>query len=225
MIHLVVCTHGRRGLTLGAIASVMRHATDAIRVTVLDSSHTLDSWDAITVLHVDCPAYYHAAAARKISLDGELAVCIDDDMRLVARATLQERYTAGWYKHLNGHMLQAWTGPNVTTPYTRLTQWRMSRRCDNLPAVLCEYAAATNAEQIDTVWIHIDKGSQPPTPEREALTRYIDHGPGLGDVVSAGLSAIGITKERVSKTLGVKDCGCKKRQQQLNELGRRLGIG
>ena len=49
--------------------------------------------------------------------------------------------------------------------------------------------------------------------------------PGLGDYVAAGLSAVGITPERVSAALGVKDCGCKKRQQQLNDLGRRIGIG
>jgi hypothetical protein len=49
--------------------------------------------------------------------------------------------------------------------------------------------------------------------------------PGLGDMVAAGLSAVGITPERVSKALGVKDCGCKKRQKMLNEVGRRLGIG
>lgn len=49
--------------------------------------------------------------------------------------------------------------------------------------------------------------------------------PGLGDMVAAGLSAVGITPERVSKALGVQDCGCKKRQAKLNELGRRLGIG
>jgi hypothetical protein len=48
--------------------------------------------------------------------------------------------------------------------------------------------------------------------------------PGLGDMVAAGLSAVGITKERVSKMLG-KPCGCAKRQAKLNELGRRLGIG
>lgn len=48
--------------------------------------------------------------------------------------------------------------------------------------------------------------------------------PGLGDMVAAGLSAIGITKERVSKALG-GDCGCKKRQAKLNELGRKFGIG
>jgi hypothetical protein len=48
---------------------------------------------------------------------------------------------------------------------------------------------------------------------------------GLGDMVAAGLSAVGITPERVSKALGVKDCGCKKRAEALNRIGRRLGIG
>jgi hypothetical protein len=48
--------------------------------------------------------------------------------------------------------------------------------------------------------------------------------PSLGDMVAAWLSAIGITKERVSAVVG-GDCGCAKRQEALNELGRRVGIG
>jgi hypothetical protein len=48
--------------------------------------------------------------------------------------------------------------------------------------------------------------------------------PGLGDIVAAGLAAVGITKERVSKAIG-KPCGCAKRQEALNALGRRMGIG
>lgn len=48
---------------------------------------------------------------------------------------------------------------------------------------------------------------------------------GLGDMVAAGLEAIGITKARVAAALGVTDCGCNQRQQALNALGRRLGIG
>lgn len=47
---------------------------------------------------------------------------------------------------------------------------------------------------------------------------------GLGDIVKAGLSAIGITEERVSKAIG-RPCGCGKRAEKLNELGRKLGIG
>lgn len=44
-------------------------------------------------------------------------------------------------------------------------------------------------------------------------------------MVADGLSAIGITKERVSKAVG-GDCGCAARQQAMNEWGKRhLGIG
>jgi hypothetical protein len=52
--------------------------------------------------------------------------------------------------------------------------------------------------------------------------------PGLGDMVSAGLDAIGVTKQRVqavASAVGVKDCGCKKRQKALNAIGRKFGIG
>lgn len=48
--------------------------------------------------------------------------------------------------------------------------------------------------------------------------------PGLGDMVSTGLAAVGITPERVSKVLG-RPCGCKERAAKLNEIGKRIGIG
>lgn len=47
---------------------------------------------------------------------------------------------------------------------------------------------------------------------------------GLGDWVKAGLAVIGITEARVSKALG-RPCGCSKRAEQLNAIGRRIGIG
>jgi len=47
---------------------------------------------------------------------------------------------------------------------------------------------------------------------------------GLGDMVKAGLNAIGITQERVAAVLG--SCGgCPQRQEALNEFGRSIGIG
>lgn len=49
---------------------------------------------------------------------------------------------------------------------------------------------------------------------------------GLGDHVADGLAAVGITKERVARLAGKKDCGCKKRQKWLNQVGAKyLGIG
>lgn len=58
----------------------------------------------------------------------------------------------------------------------------------------------------------------PPYPRRNCH-------PGLGDRVAAGLSAVGVTKERVTAVLGVRDCGCEQRQQLLNEIGYAVGIG
>ena len=49
---------------------------------------------------------------------------------------------------------------------------------------------------------------------------------GLGDMVASGLSAVGITEDRVKAVTGLSDCGCGKRKEWLNEAGRKyLGIG
>jgi hypothetical protein len=52
--------------------------------------------------------------------------------------------------------------------------------------------------------------------------------PGLGDRVASALSAVGITKDRaqaVANAVGVKDCGCRGRQEALNRIGYQIGIG
>jgi hypothetical protein len=48
--------------------------------------------------------------------------------------------------------------------------------------------------------------------------------PGLGDMVKSSLAAVGITDERVSRAIG-RPCGCRRRAEKLNEIGRALGIG
>jgi hypothetical protein len=101
---------------------------------------------------------------------------------------------------------------------------------DWLPADLCEPALEANAKVVGKHFLHLDKMSRQVVPYADAKNKLLEmlrqrFRPGLGDYVAAGLSAVGITPERVSDALGVKDCGCKKRQAKLNELGRRLGIG
>jgi len=41
----------------------------------------------------------------------------------------------------------------------------------------------------------------------------------VGDLVETILTSVGITKERVQQWTRTKDCGCKKRQQWLNQWG------
>lgn len=53
--------------------------------------------------------------------------------------------------------------------------------------------------------------------------------PGLGDIIAAKLESVGITKDRVqavASKVGIRDCGCGKRQKMANDLGAKyLGIG
>lgn len=67
------------------------------------------------------------------------------------------------------------------------------------------------------------------TTKSGTAPRAVCRGPrGLGDMVADGLSAVGITKQRVqavASVVGVKDCGCGRRQKKLNELGHKyLGM-
>lgn len=109
---------------------------------------------------------------------------------------------------------------------------------DWLPQDLCEPALRANAKVLGQHFLHLDKMYRRDVPEAaeknvllEMLrNRYPEKNAqppqqmGLGDMVASGLSAVGITKERVSQIVG-RDCGCQKRQQALNELGRKFGIG
>lgn len=52
---------------------------------------------------------------------------------------------------------------------------------------------------------------------------------GLGDLVAHAFATVGITVERaqaVANAVGLDDCGCGRRREALNDLGRRyLGVG
>jgi hypothetical protein len=70
------------------------------------------------------------------------------------------------------------------------------------------------------------------TPRIHCACGYVQEGGpimGLGDYVAAGLHHVGVTRSRyarLKKRLGLRgDCGCGKRQRQLNDIGHRLGIG
>lgn len=46
---------------------------------------------------------------------------------------------------------------------------------------------------------------------------------GLGDLVAAGLSSVGITKTLAEAIVG-GPCGCEERREALNELGKKIGF-
>lgn len=62
------------------------------------------------------------------------------------------------------------------------------------------------------------------TDRAEVIRFPLPAEPGLGELVAAGLAAVGITPERVSRVLG-RPCGCEERKRRLTAFGHRLGIG
>lgn len=54
----------------------------------------------------------------------------------------------------------------------------------------------------------------------ERIHRHCSANDGLGDYVAKVLGKLGITPARVSRAIG-RPCGCKKRQEMLNQLFRK----
>lgn len=87
---------------------------------------------------------------------------------------------------------------------------QLEARCNQRGYTLDEVAACIVSRDGDTITVD-ETHSAYPHPRK-----------GLGDHVADGLAAVGITKERVSRLTGKKDCGCKKRQELLNKIGQRV---
>jgi hypothetical protein len=175
-------------------------------------------------------------------VDGPVRMFLEEDM-IPVRPWCVDDYPGRLVAAQGNNHGQPWPAltimRDVGEPATAIVPQRFVRDggCpDWLPTDLCEPALRANAKVLGQHFLHLDKMYRPDVPEAAAKNellellrlRFAEARPakrGLGDLVAAGLSAIGITPERVSKALGVKDCGCKGRADALNALGRRLGIG
>lgn len=79
-------------------------------------------------------------------------------------------------------------------------------------------------KKVDGVWRCLICKAESPDQNSPSSGSCRCENRGLGDLVKAGLSAVGITEERVSKAIG-RPCGCGARVETLNRIGAKLGIG
>jgi len=100
--------------------------------------------------------------------------------------------------------------------------------------MLCDFDAAEDSFVCKNCGIRIPRrlaaaGKPFVVCTRPARTAPEPAAPGLGDMASNALAAFGVTKERVqavASAVGIKDCGCTRRQEMMNRFGQKyLGIG
>lgn len=92
----------------------------------------------------------------------------------------------------------------------------MSRQCDiDHETLRCRSCGA---------WVSSPSVVRICGPRPAAAGDIPQHIRGLGDYIAAGLSAVGITKELVSRAIG-RPCSCAERQAALNQMGHKyLGL-
>lgn len=134
-----------------------------------------------------------------------------EDVRSLAEQGQCEVLLGGDFLHLDKSTMHHPT----LSPYSAVKRPLVEAICRHL-AIPCP-APLTDDE------LAFQRGWRPANEEQAKVVKLRNYG--LGDMVAAGLSAIGVTKERVSRAIG-RPCGCGKRQQAMNQWGEKyLGIG
>jgi len=133
-----------------------------------------------------------------------------EDVRQLAEQGQCEVLLGGEFLHLD----------KSTMHHPTLSPYNAAKR--PLVEAICRHLGIDCPEPLSADELAFQTGWRPTRPDAAEVVKLRDYG--LGDMVKAGLSAIGITEERVSKAIG-RPCGCGKRAEKLNALGRRIGIG
>lgn len=207
-MRVVVSTFRRHDLAELAVQAVRRLASGVSSVVVLDGSGTMESCPgADEVRHATFNRWAGAFAAVRV-FPGEPLACIDDDVVLVRPVDLEARYTAGVSKPLNGQMVLILRPGSLG--HEVLTSLRIRHSKDAAGEDWSEAAAKHRCELIDDAWLHVDRGSQGESAERESVVAALS-GSGPGTQLKSLLRRIGI--------VATPNCSCNKRAAIMDERG------
>jgi hypothetical protein len=175
---IYIGTYGDETLSNGAICSIKKNSIHEAEIVLLNFKDNQINSLADKIIHIDINIKWFGFTAAVFTRDTRPGVYIDDDVRLIDRVSLRDRYSDGLYKPMNGSMVAAWDDITKvgTQPFNPMTNWRMNKLCrlisDEKLANLC---AINQCEQIDSIWIHLDKCSGQRTEDRQKLIDYIDN--------------------------------------------------
>ena len=190
MINIYISTFNRLNLAIGAARSLRKNILDINYKIILicglnDTNRFLNPlFDSIiesaTLNPLSRRMGFIAAYKDSSENNSELSLCIDDDIRLISPIALKERYTCSKYIPDNTFCVQIWKNYKERYPkHLKVKRLSNINQFIGQDKVLGRLAVNNWSEQIDNVWLHIDKGSEKMIPNRQKLIDYIDHGDGL----------------------------------------------
>ena len=181
-----ICTYNRPQLALGAAQSLRKNLLDT-------------SFDIILVCGIgDADKFSHSYYSdiienpfinpnirrrgflqpyrHSLNNKNDLSLCIDDDIRLIEPISLQDRYPDVKYIPDNTFCVQIWKDPYYQLPkHLKVQRLNRINNFKGNDKKLAQLAVNNWSEQIDNVWLHIDKGSEKMTEHRKNLIDYLDH--------------------------------------------------
>jgi hypothetical protein len=185
MIDIYISTFNRINLAINAAKSLQKNLLDQdYRIILLcgigyKDHYKNDIFDNIIESEFLNPGIrrmgFIKAYQNSLLSNAELSVSIDDDIRLIYKISLLERYTKDKYVPDNTFCVQVWR--DCTKKYYEHLKVQRLNHINQFIGdnkILGQLAVNNWSEQIDTVWLHIDKGSEKMTPARQSLIDYID---------------------------------------------------
>lgn len=226
---------------LASVDAVRRVASDCDVLFHTDESAVPERWRSRLIPHMRSDVLRHAVLRQHGGL------WLDADVRLISSPTAWAsqcgRYTAIMYGRMIGtdiiYVPAGWDGWDVIERYMDRFFAEKPTRV-RLSALAFRMIEACAKERPDAFSI-LESGTRfPGSPDSLGADSVVARGfdpksvtaaparPGLGDRIASGLAAVGITKDRVQRVasmVGIKDCGCGKRQALANSLGEKyLGM-
>jgi hypothetical protein len=189
MINAYIGTHNSKILSVGAAKYLRKNIVEDINITLIcDENKKSELVDPIFDNYIESnlmrkgmrSAGFNIALGVSDRLDNALNLYIDDDLRLMEKISLNEKYSSNVYVPLYCKMIFIWRGcfskdlsNRIIMPIIKVENiYQCYEKWDEK---IKELAVANTCEKIDDIWLHIDKGSLLPWPSvKTELVNYLD---------------------------------------------------
>jgi len=170
---IIIATYKRYDLAKLSAAAISKFCTGFSSIILADGSGSLKSLDNCDdIIHIKFNRNFAFPIIKSI-FKNESFVCIDDDIILIDYLNLSNYRSQCIYKTPHSSMVTIYH-PNTNCVYNLSTiRLNSSQRFLSNKYIWINSAINNSCELVDSVWLHIDKGSNESTVSRNSIEHQI----------------------------------------------------